>query len=256
MSRVKLVIFDWAGTTIDFGSMAPVAAFMEVFARRGLTVTTVEARGPMGTHKKDHIRFMLQMPRIAALWRTTTGREWAEDDVEDLYRAVAPLQVELAAWHADLAPGLHDCVRALRAQGVKIAASTGYFRQAAEAVAAAAKAEGYEPDYLICADDVRAGRPAPWMVFRCMEALDIYPPSAVVKVGDTLIDVAEGRNAGVRSIAVVDSSSEMGLSRADFDALNPAERAERRQRVRRTFQHAGADAVIDTLGDLPALLLR
>ena len=58
--RIRLVIFDLAGTTIDFGSRAPAGVFVEVFAREGVTVADAEARVPMGMHKRDHIREMLR----------------------------------------------------------------------------------------------------------------------------------------------------------------------------------------------------
>ena len=64
--EIKLVVFDWAGTTIDFGSCAPAGAFVRAFAAKGVTVTPAEARGPMGLHKKDHLRAMLQTPAVAA----------------------------------------------------------------------------------------------------------------------------------------------------------------------------------------------
>ena len=53
--RVDTVIFDWAGTTVDCGSIAPVAAFLEGFRRRGVSVSVAEARGPMGVHKGAHL---------------------------------------------------------------------------------------------------------------------------------------------------------------------------------------------------------
>ncbi len=129
-TEVKLVVFDWAGTTVDFGCLAPVGAFVAAFAERGVDVPVSEARGPMGLHKKDHIRAMLAGP-TGHRWRTAVGRDWAEADVEDLYRVVTPMQVTAARGRSGLCPGVLECVTDLRARGVKIAATTGYFREAA-----------------------------------------------------------------------------------------------------------------------------
>ena len=192
---IRLVVFDWAGTTIDFGSCAPAGAFVATFAARGVEVTLAEARGPMGLHKKDHLRAMLRTEAVGAKWREAVGRDWTETDVEELYRDVTPRQVEAAEQHSELISGVPVLVSLLRAAGLKIAATTGYFRAAADVVLAATKCQGYEPDFAICADDVPAGRPAPWMIFRCMEALGVYPPAAVLKVGDTVVDIEDGRNA-------------------------------------------------------------
>ena len=242
--EIRLVVFDWAGTTIDFGCMAPAGAFVAAFAAKDVSVTLAEARGPMGLHKKDHIRAMLRTESVGAKWRAATGRAWAEADVVELYRDVTPRQVEAAAKYSELVPSVVATVAELRRRGLKIAATTGYFRAAADVVLAAAKRQGYEPDFNICADDVPAGRPAPWMIFRCMEALNVYPPAAVVKVGDTVIDIEDGRNAGCWSVGVVDSSNEMGLTVAELSALPAHELEERREAVRRRYQTAGANGML------------
>src|SRR5262245_61894355 len=103
---VKLVVFDWAGTTVDFGSCGPAGAFVRAFATRGVTVTLAQARGPMGRHKKDHVRAMLKMPDVAGAWRAAHGRAPAETDVDDLYGLVTPLQVEAALARTALVPGV------------------------------------------------------------------------------------------------------------------------------------------------------
>ena len=252
--KIRLVVLDWAGTTIDFGCMAPSGAFVAAFAARGVAVTLAEARGPMGLHKKDHLRAMLRTENVGAKWRAKTGREWAEADVTELYRDVTPRQVEAAKAYSALVPGVIETVAELRRTGVKIAGTTGYFHEAAAAVSAAAKQQGYEPDFNICADDVPAGRPAPWMIFRSMEALGVYPPAAVLKLGDTVIDIEDGRNAGCWSGGVVDSSNEMGMTEAEFAALPAPEKAARRQRITERYQKAGAHGVIGTLAELPGLV--
>jgi len=173
---IRLVVFDWAGTTIDFGSCAPAEAFVRVFAARGITATISQARRPMGLHKKDHLRVILNVPEIAAEWRAIHNRDWCEADVEELYRQVIPMQIEAVEACSTLISGTNECVTALRQRGIKIAATTGYFREAAEVCYTASRAQGYIPDYCICADEVPAGRPAPWMIYRCMEALGVYPP--------------------------------------------------------------------------------
>jgi phosphonoacetaldehyde hydrolase len=251
---IQLVVLDWAGTTIDFGCMAPTGAFVASFAAQGVAVTLAEARGPMGVHKKDHIRAMLRTAAVSAKWRAATGRDWTEADVDDLYRDVTPRQLDAISGHSDLIPGVPGVVAALRGMGLKVAATTGYFRAADDAIRAAAARQGYEPDFAIGADDVPAGRPAPWMIFRCMEALGVYPPAAVVKVGDTIADIEDGRNAGCWSVGVIDSSNEMGLTANAFAALPDDEKGARRAAVRNRLLGAGAHAVVGALSELPALV--
>jgi len=253
-NSIGLVVFDWAGTTVDFGSLAPIEAFVEVFARRGVAVSRDEARKPMGTHKRDHLRMMLTEPAIAARWTETLGKPWGPPDLELMYQELVPIQLETIDRHDRLVPGLLDVLAELRKRGVKIAGTTGYFRAAAERVAQAAARQGYTPDANVCGDDVPAGRPAPWMVYRCMEATGIYPTRRVVKVGDTFPDVAEGRNAEVWTVAVTDSSSEIALGEADWRALPAGSRYAHSMPLRKRFLAAGAHAVVETLAELPAVL--
>jgi phosphonoacetaldehyde hydrolase len=248
---IQLVIFDWAGTVIDYGCQAPTGAFVQALGELGVNITLREARGPMGLHKKDHLRALLNEPSISQRWHSAHNRGWIEADVDALYQRVTPLQVSAAKQYSQLIPGVPECVAALRGMGLKIAGTTGYFHEAANAVYAAAKQQGYAPDFCICADDVPAGRPAPWMIFRAMEALNVYPPNAVVKVGDTLVDIADGRNAGAWSLGVIDSSNEMGLSEEELGKLSDDELQHRREKIRGAYLAAGAHGVLNTLAELP-----
>lgn len=253
---IRLVVFDWAGTTVDFGSCAPVAAFVAAFARHGVAVSPAEARGPMGLHKRDHVRELLGLPVVAERWRTAHGRDWREEDVESVYRAFVPLQLEVLDAYADPLPGVPAAVAELRRRGIKIGGTTGYFREAAERVASAAKDRGYAPDVSSCPEDVVAGRPAPWMIYRVMEATGVYPPAAVVKVGDTVPDMEEGCNAGAWAVGVTHTGSEVGCTAAEFAALPERERLDRVEAAANKLRAAGAHAVIPSAADVPALLDR
>src|SRR5439155_26853980 len=171
-----------------------------------------------------------------------------------VYEAFVPLQMEVLAAHAEPVAGVPAAVEELRRRGVTVGGTTGYFRAAAERVAAAAERRGYAPDIHLCPDDVPAGRPAPWMVFRIMEAAGVFPPAAVLKVGDTVPDVEEGRNAGAWSVGVTDTGSEVGCTAEEFAALPAGEREERVGAARRKLTAAGAHAVIPSAADVPILL--
>ncbi len=253
-SDIRLVVFDWAGTTVDHGCFAPLAAFMQTFAQHGVTISAAEARVPMGLHKKDHIQVLLQMPAVAQRWRQAHGRDWNDADLESLFQGFIPEQMEVIDRHSRLVPGLLECLAQLRRQDIKIGATTGYFRAAAERVYQAARRQGFVPDQCLCAEDVPAGRPAPWMIFRIMEALDVYPPSAVVKIGDTVPDIEEGLNAGVWSIGVTRTGNEVGLTAEELAQLPEKDRQALLAAARRKLLDAGAHAVIDSVADLPALL--
>ncbi len=122
---LQAVVLDWAGTTVDYGSCAPAAVFVEVFRQEGVAITATEARGPMGMHKKDHIREILRLPRVAAAWTETHGSPPAAVDVQRLYEAFTPRQMAVIADYADLIPGTLAATADFRQRGLRIGSCTG-----------------------------------------------------------------------------------------------------------------------------------
>ena len=64
-AKLSAVVFDWAGTLVDFGSCAPMGAFVRLFAEFGVSVSIAQARGPMGLAKRDHIATLCRLPEVA-----------------------------------------------------------------------------------------------------------------------------------------------------------------------------------------------
>lgn len=253
---IKAVISDLAGTTVDFGSCAPAGAFVELFARRSIQATAAEARGPMGIHKRDHIRAMLDMPSISRQWMDVHGHAWTERDLDGLYEEFIPMTVEALPKYSSVIPGVVEAVETLHARGIRIGVSTGYNNQMLQIVLEKAAEGGFVPDAAICAADVPKGRPAPWMIFRLMEALDVYPSAAVVKIGDTIADIEDGLNAGVWTIGVTRTGNLVGLTEAELDALAPDERAQRIVQAGERLLAAGAHCVVDSFADLPHVIAQ
>ncbi len=252
--RIRAVIFDWAGTTIDHGSRAPVEVFTEVFRRSGVELTAAEARGPMGRAKREHIAALFALPRVASAWRSRHGRGPADEDVERLYAEFLPLQAQVLARHCDVIAGVPGVVDELRRRGVKVGSTTGYTRALMDVVAPLARAGGFDPEVIICSDDVPRGRPAPWMVFRAAERLDVYPISGVVVVDDTPVGIEAGRNAGAATVAVTRTGNSLGMSREEVARCEAGALADRLRAADAEFRRAGADAVIESVADLlPAL---
>lgn len=139
--------------------------------------------------------------------------------------------------------------------GVKIGSTTGYTDRMMDIVAPTAAAQGYAPGAMFTPDAVGGkGRPYPYMIFRNLETLGIASVADAAKVGDTVSDIKEGTSAGLFTVGVIEGSSELALTQDEFESLDAAERAQACERVERTFREAGADAVIQNLAELPALL--
>lgn len=256
MTTIKSIIMDWAGTAVDFGCFAPLHVFLKIFEEKGLSITTREAREPMGMLKIDHIRAILAMPRVERQFVDVHGRRWTEEDVASLY---ASFEKQLFATLAEFTtpiPGVVETIERLKARGIRIGSTTGYTREMMDIVRPAAAARGYTVDYLATPSGLPAGRPAPYMIFENMTALAIPSVKQVVKVGDTLSDIREGLNAGVHTVGVVTGSNELGLSEEEYDLLPPGELAGRKRAARARMLAAGAHDVLDTLAELPAFIER
>ncbi|HIU72652.1 MAG TPA: phosphonoacetaldehyde hydrolase [Candidatus Aphodousia faecipullorum] len=254
MAKIQGVILDWAGTAVDFGSTSPMSAFKEAFRRAGVEVTDDETRAPMGLLKRDHIRTMLAMPRIAACWKEKYGREANSDDVEKIYADFEPALMAVLPRHCDLKPGLLDAVKFWRDNEVKIGSTTGFTTSMMEIVTREAARAGYSPDTFVTADDTGGfGRPWPYMVFENMRRLQLADVRRIVKIGDTMSDIREGKNAGLITVGVTEGSSQIGLDRAAWDALSLEEQYKLRKKAREEFFNAGADYVIDSLTEVPVL---
>ena len=251
---LRAAVLDWAGTTVDFGSRAPVAAMLTAFERAGTPISLERAREPMGRAKLDHIRAVLTHPEVTESWAETHGRAPGEEDILRVYNEFLELQADCVADLSGLIPGCREAVSECREMGLRIGSSTGYTRALLTPVAERAKAEGYEPEVALCADDVSPGRPAPWLCVENAKRLGVYPLRAVVKVDDTPAGVAAGRNAGAWAVGVVSSGNEVGLGLEEYRSLAEQERHTLCERARRILLEAGAHYLIDTIAELPAVV--
>ncbi len=251
---VRAVILDWAGTTVDFGSLAPVAAFVQLFAEQGVAISVAEARGPMGLEKREHIRQLCESPAIAARWRERHGVEPGAAEVDRLYEAFVPLQIAVIRDHAQLIPGCRETVAGLRERGIRIGANTGYSRAMMEPLLEAAAEQGYIPDSAVCATEVPRGRPYPHMSLKNAIELEIETVQSCVKVDDTVPGIEEGLNAGMWTVGVAVSGNEVGLALTDWQALPRVEQQRYRERAYQRLLAGGAHYVADTIADLPRCL--
>ncbi len=255
VSRViSAVVFDWAGTVIDYGCRAPAHVFREIFTRREIHVTEAQAREPMGAAKRDHIAAILQMAPVSQQWESKFGALPNDQDVDSLYADFLPLQKQVLAAHTDVIPGAVDVCRWLKEQDVRVASTTGYTRELMEVIIPAAAEQGFLPDSIVCSDEVRVGRPAPWALYEALHRVNAFPVWSCVKVDDTPVGIYAGKNAGAWTVAVTKTGNKMGLSEADLAKLSPQEVEERLEAIRMDFTEMGADYVIDSVNQLPEVL--
>ena len=255
MKKISCVIMDWAGTAIDFGCFAPLNAFLKVFSEeKGIDITYRQAREPMGLLKIDHIKAILNMPEVNEKFRARYGRDWNMEDVNEMYVSFEKhLFASLSNFTTPI-PGVLDTIKELRESGIKIGSTTGYTQAMMDVVRPGAAAKGYVVDNLVTPDNLPAGRPAPYMIYKNMIDLAIPSVDNVVKVGDTIADIKEGVNAKVWSIGIITGSNEMGIAEEEYNRRTPDELAALKQEVRERMMAAGAHFVLDNITELPACI--
>ena len=251
---LRAMVLDWAGTTVDYGSLAPARTLQKVFAVSGIVLNDAEARRDMGLPKKDHIRAILNISRVREAWRAWGGYPPTDADVEEIYRQFIPLQFSCLAEYSTLIPGVVEAVQRFRQRGLKIGSTTGYTRAILDVLVENSRKAGYIPDCSLTPEEVGAGRPHPFMMYECAVRLQVYPMAAIAKIGDTGADIQEGLNAGAWAIGVAGTGNGIGLSREDFQALSAAEQEDRLASSRAELQNAGAHYVVNTLAEADAVL--
>lgn len=221
---ITLVALDMAGTTIDEGD-AVYRVLREAAQREGARFTDEQFQEWMGTEKRWAIRNLLQIGGAEVTdARVDAAFEWFLATLHETYRATPPTAL----------PGIEQAIRELRGRGIKVALTTGFATSITEAILAGmgwTVGDG-DPDATvdaaISADTVAAGRPAPYLIFRAMEATGVHDVAQVAAVGDTSVDVRAARNAGTLSVGVLTGH----LTQEDFARLPQ-------------------DLVVDSVADLP-----
>lgn len=241
---IKVVIFDWAGTTVDYGSFAPVKAFVDGFKSIGVDITNEMVRRPMGLTKIDHARAIASM----------LIEPVSEEQILKAYAAFEEALFANIENHCDIKDHVLETVVALRRRGIMIGSTTGYTSAMMKRVIPAAASQGYFPDFYISPDRTEKGRPYPYMIWENMKEFGIIDPREVVKVGDTIADIDEGKNANCWTVGVIKGSSLLGLDRDEVAALSAGELEAEKKRVRAAFYQNGTDYIIDDMDELLSVI--
>jgi phosphonoacetaldehyde hydrolase len=247
-------VLDWAGTTVDFGSVAPARTLQRLFASRDIELSGTEVRRDMGLPKKEHIRGILTMARIREAWAHRHGRETADADVEDMYAEFIPMQFSCLQEYSAVIPGVSEAVQGFRRRGLKIGSTTGYTREMVDQLLEWAAKGGYVPDCSVTPGEAGSGRPYPFMMYECAIRMQVYPMACIAKAGDTPADILEALNAGAWAIGVAGTGNRIGLTQAEFAALPEAQRFARLTEARVELEQAGAHFVVDSVADLEPVL--
>ena len=198
MSSIQLVVFDIAGTTVrDKGNVAE--AFITAFKEYGFTMPEAEVKKVMGFRKMDAILLLLA--------KFAPEQKDGEELADRIHTRFIDKMIEFYRNDEKLAPLPHAeaVFRALKKRGIRVALNTGFTRSITDTILHRLRWDDRSPliDQVICSDEVARGRPHADMIEVLMEDLGIESPVQVLKVGDTEVDVEEGRNAGCGKVVSV-----------------------------------------------------
>jgi phosphonatase-like hydrolase len=193
MDKIKLVVFDVAGTIIeDRGEVA--RAFSAALDKHRIAYTDEELKAWKGASKQEVIRNFVEREGGTAVTESAVGIVYADFRIalERHYRenGVVPIA------------GADRTFAWLREHEVKVATTSGFYREVSDLIL---EKTGWRELFAarISSSDVGMGRPAPYMIFRAMEAAGVTSVREVVNVGDTPLDLQAGANAGVREVVGV-----------------------------------------------------
>ncbi|WP_026958656.1 phosphonoacetaldehyde hydrolase [Aliagarivorans taiwanensis] len=255
-SSVQAVIFDWAGTIVDFGSFAPTSIFVEAFKQGfDFDINLEEARAPMGLGKWDHIQAVGKLPSVDARWQAQFGRAMNEADIDAIYAAFMPLQKAKVADHAAPILNTIEVVDGLKAKGIKIGSCSGYPREVMDVLIPAARDYGYQPDCVVATDDLpQGGRPAAHMALKNLLELQVSDVRRCIKVDDAAPGITEGHNAGMWTVALLLSGNEAGLTFEQYQNAAPAALDVARATAREKLSASKPHYMIDTIADFPEVV--
>lgn len=240
-TRITLALFDMAATTVDDtidGRPLVLQSYAEILSNAQIHVPWDILNAQRGKDKLEAFRTLLA--DYGGL-RGDTLEQTAYSMVEQLTGRLLRNVERLREM-----PGASAAFRFLKDRGVFLALGSGFPLAVTEAIAGHLgwKAAGLV-DYVTCGEAAGAGRPNPHMLHRALQAAGLlrsdspidrvlpdFDYSQVLKVGDTVQDVAEGRNVGALTIAV-----SSGTQSAD------------------TLERAGPTAVLRSVAELPAWLM-
>jgi phosphonatase-like hydrolase len=185
MNEIELIVFDVAGTTVEDRGQVP-AAFKAAFVEHGLVITSDELSKVRGSSKREAVFNLLpegdhrvrQAEAVYASFCEQLERRIAEDGVHPI-------------------DGAEDVFDWLKGRGIRLALNTGFDRNITNILISALQWKDVV-NAVVCGEDVRLGRPAPYLIFHAMEATGTTSVHKVVNIGDTAVDLRAGHNAGVR----------------------------------------------------------
>jgi len=199
MRQIKLIVFDMAGTTVKDQNNVHLA-LQTALHNFGINVSIIQINPLMGYPKPLAIKMLAEMSNVSL----------SEDMLNSIHSKFVDLMIEHYTIHPDIAEkdNAKQVFAQLKNKGIKVAIDTGFSRPIADTIFNRLNwLKGEDIDYSVTSDEVKQGRPYPYMIFKAMEYCNIQSVEEVMKVGDTSSDLEQGTNAGCKFVVGVTSGA-------------------------------------------------
>lgn len=208
---IKLVVFDMAGTTVKDENFVGLA-FQQAMKNHGYEIPLKKINPIMGYEKPLAIKMMLEVyePNAESI---------TNELIQNIHSDFVGLMLQFYRTSDQIAPlpNAEETFQALRNQGIKIGLDTGFSKDIADLIIQRLSWSD-KVDVVIASDEVANGRPYPDMIHKMMEQLDIVDVAQIAKVGDTEVDINEGKNTGCKYVIGITTGS---FTRAELEPYQP-----------------------------------
>lgn len=188
----QFILFDAIGTTIQDtnanGSLI-LKSFQQAFSQHGIVTEKAQLNQQRGKRKREAINTILKEVNLNT------------ELTNSIYHSFLELLNNNASAFTEV-PKASEVFETLRAKGIKIGIGSGLPLSFMQTLITQLNWRAKDFDYIGSSDDLSAGRPNPIMILEAMQQLDITNPTEVLKIGDTKVDILEGKNANVQTAFV------------------------------------------------------
>lgn len=251
---IEAVIFDWAGTTIDYGNQAPVVALQRTFASFGIEGSNAATQQDLKLDKMSLIHQLLKHDGVRKAALDRFGKISADDIALSLFSAFKRNLLAILPTHAQLKPGVRDLIAYLEANSIPYGTTSGWDADMITDLLPLVAPQGFRPRVNVTVKDTGVDRPDPAMNRLAMAQLGVQHPARTIVFGDTLDDIRAGQAAGANAVGVIEGSGLLGLSKAQWLALPDRDQQALRLQARREYAAAGADLIVNNARDLMRLM--
>ncbi len=252
--NIEAVIFDWAGTLIDFGSLATIEAMKKVFLKRGVNISKNIIKVNMGIKKSKHVQKLLDKPVVKRQWIKIFKRNYNGKDVVKISNELDQQLLKEVKKHFNIIPNAKKIFKILKKNKIKIATTTGYSTEIFKVIKRKAKKNGLTTDNDVCVDQVKKGRPNPDMCLKNLKKLKINNYNNCIKIDDSLAGITEGKKSNMITVGLSMTGIQLGLKYRDYLKLTKVMRKYHSKKISKDFFSVGSDYVVNDLFDFQKVL--